>query len=408
LQPLKNIRVLALENYYAGNIGSLIFTRFGAEVIKIESPEGDNLRDVGPMRHKDGRKRGISELRTMGGKKSLPLNMDSAEGLEILFALVKTADVVWTNMKPSSLIKLGITYESLKSRRPDIIYTTLSGFGHNDVVSQGPYGNWTAFDLIAQGLAGLQYRADGPAGEPGNNGLPLGDQVTATMAVLGTVMALFRRTREQGPQRVDVAMHDTMLMLNELPLGLLGFTGNVPPRGRSGTSAPYGAYKTKDGYVNIAVGGDPIWRRLTAAMGRPDLTTDPRFATSRGRVAHIDELDVILQAWTSDRTAMEVVAVLEPATVPCAPVYTLPQVLESPQVRARNMLVTIDDPIAGQAQIIGNPIKMSGNDDGFAAPPPVLGADSAALLHEIGFDDERIHALAARGVIRLPVKPPAD
>lgn len=406
MKPLESVRVLALENYYAGNIGSLYFARFGAEVIKLENPDGgDNLRDVGPNVTVDGHKRCVSEIRTMGGKASVAIDLQNSAGRDAFWRLVEKVDVVWTNMKPSSLLKLGIDFETLSARNPDIIYTSLSGFGHDDLSPKGPFGDWTAFDLIAQGLAGLQYRASGPHDdEPGVNGLPLGDQVTAMMAVLGTVMALYRRTIEGGAQRVDVAMHDTMMMLNELPLGLLAFTGRVPTRGRSGTSAPYGAYRTKDGFINIAVGGNPIWQRLCLAMERPDLASDARFAASSDRVHHLAELDEVLTAWTGHRSSMEITEILSKHTVPCAPVFTLPEVIESPQAEARRMLVTVDDPIAGAVRIVGNPVKMSGVDDSYAPPPPGLARDTRRLLRDLaGYDDAEIDALAAAGAIGLPV-----
>lgn len=404
MKPLENVRVLALENYYAGNIGSLYFARFGAEVIKLENPTGgDNLRDVGPNVKVDGRKRCVSEIRTMGGKASVAIDLQNPDGREAFWRLAEQVDVVWTNMKPSSLLKLGIDFDTLKARNPEVIYTSLSGFGHDDLTPKGPFGDWTAFDLIAQGLAGLQYRASSPKDdEPGVNGLPLGDQVTAMMAVLGTVMALYRRQIEGGPQRVDVAMHDTMMMLNELPLGLLAFTGREPTRGRSGTSAPYGAYRTRDGFINIAVGGNPIWQRLCLAIERPDLAKDERFASSAGRVQHLDELDIVLTAWTGSRTSMEIADILSRHTVPCAPVFKLPEVIASPQAAARNMLVTVEDPIAGPVRIVGNPVKMSGVDDGYAPPPPDLAADTRRLLRELaGYDHAAIDALAQSGAIGL-------
>lgn len=398
--PLNGVRVLAVEAYLAGNIGSLAFARFGAEVIKLEPPGGDVLRGVGPKVTRDGHTRSISELRVMAGKESITVNLQHPEGLAVFWRLAAVCDVVWTNMKPASLERLGITYDALRERNPEVVYTTLSGFGHGDLVPQGPYGDWTAFDLIAQGLAGLQFRAEGRDGQPGYNGLPLGDQVSATMAVLGTVLALYRRRNEGGAQRVDVAMHDAMLSLNELPLALTAFDGKTPARGRSGTSSPYGAYRTADGFVNIAVGGNPIWVRFCEAIGRAELAAEARFRDSHSRVAHFRDIDAIVEAWTSRRTSMEAVAALHARGVPCAPVYDLPEVLDSPQVAARNMLLTVDDPISGPRQVIGNPIKMSGLDDREAALPHDAGADTAEVLRRLlGVDAAELAALREKGAV---------
>lgn len=399
--PLEGIRVLALETYYAGNIGSLVFARFGADVIKIESLDGgDALRTVGPSVTKDGRRRSMSEIRVMGGKRSLGLDLRSPEGLRIFMDLVAKSDVVWSNMRAKSLRGLGITLESLKAANPSIIYSTLSGFGHDDVVSGGPYGDMAAFDIIAQGVSGLQMRGDSPDGRPNYNGLAVGDHSSAMMAVLGTVLALFRATRDKTAQRVDVAMHDAMVNLNELPLGLAAFTGKAPPRGRSGTSAPFGAFRTKDGYVNIGVGGDPIWRRFCKAIARPDLAEHPDYVTSVLRVQNAAVLDQIVAAWTAELSSEDVVAALAPAHIPCAPILDTLEVLGSDQVAARNMVVEVDDPVAGPRRFIGNPIKMSGVDDTQTGLAPDFAQHTAEILTELlQLDASRIDALCAQGVI---------
>lgn len=402
--PLEGIRVLALEQYYAGNIGSLILRRFGAEVIKVEMPgEGDAMRHIGPRDEgRDGRTRSLSELRVMLGKKSVAVDMARPEGKEIVLGLAAKSDVVWSNMKPSSLRKLGFTFEAFKERNPDIVYTTLSGFGHEDVLSDGPMGDWVAFDIIAQGLAGLLFRTETDSDEPRYNGVALGDQVTALQAVIGTVMALYRRQREGGAQRVDVAMHDAMLQLNELSLAFTGWTGKPPSRGRSSTSSPYGAFRTGDGFVNIAVGGTPVWRRFAKAIEREDLVDDPRFREARSRVANNPELEAIVMEWTLARTTDEIVAVMHAAGVPSAPVYTLPQVLESPQIDPRKMLYTIDDPAIGKRRVIGNPIKLKGVPDEPLGDAPDVARDTSAVLGELlGMDEGRIKALAEAGVIGL-------
>lgn len=405
--PLEGIRVLALEQYYAGNIGSLILRRFGAEVIKVEMPgAGDAMRHIGPRDEgADGRSRSLSELRVMLGKKSVAVDMGTPEGKEIVLGLAAQSDVVWSNMKPSSLRKLGFTFAAFRERNPEIIYTTLSGFGHEDVVPDGPMGDWVAFDIIAQGLAGLQFRVEteSESDEPRYNGLALGDQVTALQAVIGTVMALYRRNREGGAQRVDVAMHDAMLQLNELSLAFTDWTGKPPSRGRSSTSSPYGAFRSKDGFVNIAVGGTPVWRRFAKAMGRSELADDPRFKEARSRVANNSELEAIVTGWSLLHTTDEIVAMLHKEGVPSAPVYTLPQVLESPQVPARNMLYTIDDPRIGPRRVLGNPIKLAGVPDAPQGTAPDLAQDTRTVLAGLlGMDDSQIDELFKAGIIGTP------
>lgn len=401
--PLEGIRVLALETYYAGNLGSLVFARFGADVIKIENPGGgDPLRTVGPAAERDGRRRSMSEIRVMGGKRSVAIDLRDPEGMRVFMDLVAKSDVVWSNMRARSLEGLGVTFETLKAANPRIVYATLTGFGHGDVVSGGPYGDLAAFDIIAQGVSGLQMRGDSQDGRPNYNGLAVGDHSSAMMAVLGTVLALFRRTKDGEAQRVDVAMHDAMVNLNELPLGLASFTGQAPPRGRSGTSAPFGAFCTRNGYVNIGVGGDPIWIRFCKAIGQPELAARPDYATSVLRVKNAAELDRIVADWTAGLTSDEVVAALARYQIPCAPILDTLEVLDSAQVKARNMVVTVDDPVAGPRRFIGNPIKMSGVDDTRADPAPDFAQHTAEVLGAVlGLDERRLADLADRGVIAL-------
>jgi CoA:oxalate CoA-transferase len=399
--PLAGIRVLALENYLAGNHGTFLLSMLGAEIIKVEPPGGDVLRGVGPFIEAHGGRRSSGELRVMGNKRSVTLDIRTPEGLAVLTKLVAQSDVVWTNQKPASLERLGITFESLAAVNPRIVYSTLSGFGHDDLLTSGPLGSLPAFDVIAQGLAGLQFRASGQDGMPGYNGLALGDEVTSLITVLGTVAALYRQqASDPGPQRVDVAMHDSMVYLNELALGLLSVMGVTPPRGRSGTSAPYGAFQSRDGWVNIAVGGDPVWRRFCVAIDREDLAADERFSSSFGRVQNAVELNGAVSEWTASRTALEITDALSRHAVPCAPILDAPDVLASTQVAARRMLIDIDDPIAGPVKVVGNPLKMNGLDNSAVQPPHAAGQDTDQILLSVaGLTQGEITRLRDQGIL---------
>jgi CoA:oxalate CoA-transferase len=405
--PLDGVRVLALEQYLAGNHGTWLMSMFGADVVKVERPgSGDVLRGVGPFVEDGTNRRSGGEMRLMGNKRSIGLDITTEEGKAILLDLVAESDVVWTNQKPSTMERLGLTFEAFVERNPQIIYGTLSGFGHDDLSPAGPLSNLRAFDVIAQGLAGLQFRSLGPDGGPGYNGLALGDEVTSMLTVLGVVLALYRREREGGPQRVDVAMHDAMVFLNELALGMLSLLGRVPPRGRSGTSAPYGAFKSKDGWVNIAVGGDPVWRRFCIAIQRPDLGADDGLSTSFGRVQKFEWLDGIVSDWTGSRTSAEIVSVLSAEDVPCAPILDIPEVLASEQVAARGMLLDIDDPIAGPVRMVGNPVKMNGLKNPTAEPPHTVGQDTIdILIAEAGLDRDQVEDLVERGIVSVTAGP---
>jgi CoA:oxalate CoA-transferase len=398
--PLTGVRVVSLEGYLAGNHATWFLGMLGAEIIKIESPKGDAMRKVGASVKGTNGVRHVGELRVMGNKRSVVIDMQSDEGRGIFMKLVGKADIVFSNQKPFSLRKMGISFESLCEANPQIIYTTLSGFGHDDLVPSGPFGAYPALDIIAQGVAGLQFRGGQEGDPPGYNGIPIGDTYTSTLCVLGSLAALHARDREKEPQRVDVAMHDAMVFSNEQTLSMLSLVGREGKRGRSTQSAPFGAYKTSDGWVNIAVGSDVLWPRFCVALGRPDLAEDPTLRLSMDRCARVDELDAIVGEWTAAHTTDEIVQLLLAQTVPTAPVLTSPEVLASEQVAARQMMITIDDPLVGPQRILGNPVKMSGLDDTTIAPAPMQGGDTADVIGNLlGLDEADIDDLVARGVL---------
>jgi CoA:oxalate CoA-transferase len=401
--PLTGIRVLSLENFLAGNHETWLLGMLGADIIKVERPiVGDAMRDIGPFLKGPKGSRSAGELRVMPNKRSIAIDMSLPEGRNLFFSLVSSVDVVYSNQKPSSLATMGINFETLKARNPKIVYSTLSGFGHDDVIPSGPFGNWPAYDVIAQGLAGLQFRAEGVGGRPAYNGLPIGDEVTSLISIIGILSALHRRDTTGTAQRVDVAMHDAMVFVNELAIGNLSLLGTIAGRGRSQTSAPYGAFKCLDGWVNIGVGVDDMWRRFCDAIGRKELANDAKYRSSADRVVRQDELNDLVLGWTGSRTVQEIIDILLSFGVVCAPVYDLPQVLESEQVTARHMLVEVDDPIVGKQRVVGNPLKFGGVDDCHMSPPPLRGEHTAEILDEcLGLDAVDIKALVDVGAIEL-------
>lgn len=391
--PLDGYRVLAIENYLAGNYGSMLLAYFGAEVIKIEVPGvGDTLRTNGPYVDTPAGRRSHGELRLMAGKKSVELDLSSADGFATFLRMVEGSDVLWSNLKPDSLARIGITNETLERANPDLVFTTITGFGHSDVLAAGPATGLPAFDVIAQGMAGLQFRTPSADGRPVYNGLPLGDQVTSVFAAMGTVLALLDRARSKGYRRVDVAMLDSMLCLNEKALALLSLMNQKPVRGASPTSAPYGGFKTADGWVNIAVGGDPVWKRFCAAIERPELAEDPRFAGNAERVAAAAEVRTITEAWTAQRARDDVMKRLSQYGVPSGPLFDVDELLEEPQAEARGMWLPLNfGPTAGDAaadqrpmRIVGNPIKLSRYEPNSLPAPHGLGDDTDEVLSRFG------------------------
>jgi CoA:oxalate CoA-transferase len=397
--PLSGVRVLALENYLAGNHVTFLLGLFGAEILKVERPGfGDALR--GPESqagHLDNKQQ---------GKKSIGVDIGEPPGLELFFRLVEQADVVFTNQKPSSLRKLGVTYEALQQRKPDVIYATLSGFGHDDVVPAGPFGDWPAFDVIAQGAAGLQWRCLGPSEDaPGYNGIPLGDDGTAILAAFGTVLALRSRDRDGAPQRVDVAMHDAMVYFNGGSINRWRTRGDEAARGRStGGSAPYGSYRTKNGWVNIAVWGENLWGRFCVAIDRPDAVTDERFASAQLRLEHLDDLNrEVVDPFTSSHITDEVIEILHREGVPVAPVFSTAETVHSPQVAARKLFTPYFLRDGRLHEALGSPIKMNTVDESVPlGAPPVLGQHTREVMEDLlGLSGGEIEGLVADGVLQV-------
>jgi crotonobetainyl-CoA:carnitine CoA-transferase CaiB-like acyl-CoA transferase len=223
-------------------------------------------------------------------------------------------------------------------------------------------------------------------------------------------MALMQRDRDGEAQRVDVAMHDSLVFFNQLALNRLSVLGRVETRGRSGTSQPYGAYRTGDGWVNIGVGSDAQFKRFCESIERLELVDDDRFRHPADRVHNMVELDQVVESWTTLHPTEKVVEVFQAAGVPSAPVFTLPQVVASPQVEARNMLVEVDDPIAGSQRLTGNPIKMSGVDrDAPRNPPPLLGGNTVEVLADLlELSQEQIETLIADDVVATTELPVAE
>ena len=398
--PLSGVRVLSIENYLAGNAASYLLSLFGAEIIKIEQPGvGDALRSAaGKVGHGDNKQQ---------NKLSVAIDLSKPEGRKLLMGMVPNVDIVFSNQKPSTLKKMGVSFEALQERNPRIIYTTLSGFGHDDLVPSGPFGNWAAFDVIAQGLAGLQYRCMPqrhlPEDTPGYNGIPLGDDGTAVNAVLGSVLALLQRDRTGEPQRVDVAMHDAMVYYNGSSLARWRGLGTEAPRAKSvGGSAPYGAYRTADGWVNIAVYGEPIWRNFCRAIERPEAIDDPRFDGASSRLANLEALDTeLVKPFCESRSTSEVLEILQPGGVPVAPIFNIKDVAESPQVAARKLLVDAFDERGEIYQVLGSPIKVTGLSYDPLRPSPRLGQHTGACLQQLaGVEDAALDELEAAGVIQ--------
>ena len=399
-RALAGIRVLAVEGFIAGPYASMWLADMGAEVIKIEEPRvGDAGRSLPPTKGDAANPRSLSLFRANRNKKSLTLDLKRPEGLAIFEKLVAQSDVVIENLRPDAFDKLGLTYERLAAINPRIIYTSISGFGHQDLMP-GPYTDWPAFDVIAQAMAGLMGRPEGAEERPVYVGFPLADLYASTVAVCGTLQALFHRTVTGQGQRVDIAMYDSSLVLNELALVMENATGVTAKPGLHALTAPFGSFRGRDGFVAIAVLGERVWQKFCAAIERADLAADPELQNGIDRHRHSAKLQGIIETWLQSRSTDEAVHRFIEFGVPAGPVQGVGDITACPQVKARDMILSIQDEAWGEVKVVGQPIKTSGSPPVEAKAPPALGEHSRDLLKELAqVDDAAFERLRKDGVV---------
>ena len=383
-QPLGGIRVLAVEGFVAGPFASMWLADMGAEVIKIERPDGgDPSRGLAPSKpDASGNPRSLSFARSNRNKKSVVLDLKTDAGLKQLKALISAADVLIENLKPGSLQRLGLGYGDLKKINPLLIYTTISGFGHEDVLPS-PQSRRPAFDVITQALSGLMLRPERSDPRPVYLGFPLVDVYAATLAFAGTMMALFERTRTNEGQHVDIAMYDAAITLNEITLIYATALSELPKPGGHAMAEPFGAFLAADGYLALGVVGEEVWRRFVAAIEMPDLLEDQRFLTGFLRRKNNVALRKIVETWLSTRSRVQAAETMLRHGVPAAPVQDVDEVVKDPQAAARQMILTLDDPGWGSITVAGNPIKTSTLGKTPTGSPPSLGQHTTAVLSEL-------------------------
>jgi formyl-CoA transferase len=380
--PLAGVRVLALENFVAAPTTTMLLADWGADVVKVEAGAGDTYRTFPPLERTEDGVSSVWFTRLNRGKRSVALDVNTPEGRETFLRLAGEADVVVQNLRPGTLTKLGLGYDELKAVNPRLILVSISGFGQPDVLP-GPYTSMPAFDLIGQAMSGITYTSGHEGEPPAPVGFPLIDTGVGDWAAMATLLALFARERTGVGQHLDVSMFDVGLHLNEYAIGAYGWTGAAPLRGRLASSAPFELVRAQDGYVAVAVSGQPIFARFAEAIGHRELVDDPRLADGTLRSQAMDEVLLpIIESWTTTRTVGQVLDELGRAGVPASRVQTVGDLFDDPHVAARDMIVRVPDPILGEVRVAGNPIK------GTAIPPldvrraPQLGADTDAVLTE--------------------------
>ena len=393
--PLEGIRVVDLTRILAGPYCTMMLGDMGAEVIKIEHPQGgDDTRGWGPPFLNGVSTYFISINRN---KKSLTLNLKDERGKELLRDLIRKGDVVVENFRPGTLDKLGFSWEEIHRINPAVIFASLSGFGQT-----GPRKNEPGFDVVIQGEGGIMSITGEPDGPPSKFGASIGDITAGMLAAQGVLLSLYHREKTGVGQMVDVGMLDGQVALLTYHANNYFGTGKLPPRrgNKHPSITPYETYKCQDGYFNLGVGNDSLWRRFCDAMGLGHIKEDPKFAINKDRVDNRLGLQEILDPFFAEKTVGETIETLRGAGIPCGPINNLEQVLNEPQILAREMVVDIDVPVAGPTKVTGVPIKLSETPGAVRTPPPTLGQHTEEVLESVlGMDEAQRKTLRDEGVV---------
>lgn len=383
MNTLAGIRVLDLSRVLAGPYCTMMLADFGANIIKIEPPVGDDSRAFGPFIGKES----AYFMSLNRNKRSVVLNFKEQEHCDVFKEMVKKADVVVENYRPGTMEKFGLGYEELKMINPKIIYAACSGFGQT-----GPYRTKPAYDIIVQAMGGIMSITGPEGGSPTRVGASIGDITAGMFTAYGIMLALFHRERTGEGQKVDVGMLDCQIAILENAISRYTTSGNVPaPLGnRHPSITPFSSYTAKDGHIIVGAGNNRLWERLCNLIGRPELVTDPRFDTNGNRNTNIDALTVILNETFQTKTIDEWLSVLEEAGIPCAPINTIDRTVNDPHIKARDMIVEVQHPVAGKMKIPGIPVKMSETPGSIHSPAPTLGQHAHEIMKEIlGWDEKK-------------------
>ncbi|HET9880330.1 MAG TPA: CoA transferase [Candidatus Binatia bacterium] len=393
--PLSGVRVLDLTRVVAGPYCSMFLGDLGAEVVKVEQPgAGDDTRGWGPP-FAGGES--AYYLCINRNKQSLTLDLKSKRAVELLRDLVKAADVIIENFRPGTMERLGLGEKELRELNPRLIYASLTGFG-----ADGPMSDWPGYDLIVQAWGGLMSITGTPEGEPVKVGVAIIDLVAGLMLGKAVAAALFAREKIGVGQRIDTSLLEAEVasLINVGSNYLVG--GKVPTRWGNAhpNIVPYQNFQTADGYLVIGVASEVIWKRFCEAVGQRDLINDPRFADNSKRVENRSELIAILSKTFLQRRNDAWFKLLTDAEVPCAPVQTIDQVFQAPQVLQRDMLIEVDHPTAGKVRMAGIPVKFSVTPASVRMPPPLLGEHNDAILRTwLGMSAASIDELKREKVI---------
>jgi crotonobetainyl-CoA:carnitine CoA-transferase CaiB-like acyl-CoA transferase len=390
--PLTGVKVLDLTRVLSGPFCTALLGDLGADIIKVEAPEGDSVRNQGAV--KDGLSWYFAQFNR--NKRSLRLDLRKPDAKHILGRLIERSDVLVENFRPGVLDRLGFDDARLNALRPSLVVCSINGFG-----STGPYKDRPAFDFIAQAMSGFMSVNGGPDDPPLRSGLPISDLVAGLYAAL-SIAATVPHARATGQgQRAEVSLTNGLVSLLAYIASNMFATGTAPARSGNDhpIAAPYGLFPTRDGEIALAPADDAFFRRLADALGQPGLKTDPLYATQTARVANRSRINAIVGGIFAANTTAHWVELLNAAGVPCGPVNTVAEVFQDPQILAQDMILDIDHPGHGIVRMLGFPMKLSATPCRVRRSAPGLGQHSDEILTELGYDASKREAWRQSGMI---------
>jgi crotonobetainyl-CoA:carnitine CoA-transferase CaiB-like acyl-CoA transferase len=399
--PLEGVRVLDLTNVMAGPYCTMVLGDLGAEVIKLESLEGDSTRNFEPKVNDESYCFAVLNR----NKKSIAVDLKAPGGKDIVMKLAERSDIVIENFRPGVVKKLGLDYDSLKKVNPSIIYASMSGFGQT-----GPYGRKGGFDIIAQGLSGIMMMTGEPGGRPAKVGIAMNDIACGVTTLYGILGAFIGKLRHGEGQFLETSLLEAGLAWSIWEFGAYYGWGEKPTATgtRHRRSAPYQAFRSKDGYVTVGASGEKLWRAfVTQVVQQPQWLEDPRFERNALRVQNVDALQELIESILVTQTTAHWVEKLDAAGVPGGPVYTYDQTLVDPQVQHRRMVYDIEHPKIGMMKTLGLPVKSSGELTQIRKPAPLHGQHTTEVLRSLGFSDAQVRGLLAEGVVKAQEGTPA-
>ncbi|MFC4272736.1 CoA transferase [Sneathiella chungangensis] len=397
-RPLSGIKVLDFSKFIAGPICTQYLGAMGADIIKVEDPDGgDGARSIPPFVGDDG----ATYLAMNANKRSISVNLKSQAGLDIILKMVPEVDVVVESLAPNVADRLGIGADALRAINPKLIYCSISGFGKN-----GPLGDQPGYEVMMQAFSGLMS----VTGEPNSGPLRIAfsplDQTTGLHALTGVLAALRQRDLTGVGSEIEVSLFETAIALLGWHAQSYWIDGVPPKRVGSGhaTLVPYGSFRAQDGDVLIAIGSDNLWRKFCTAADLNAAKDDPRYAKNAGRVALADEVNRLVQDRISEKSIADWTEVFTEHRIPFAPVNDLPTVLNHPQLAAQGLVDEFKHAVGGDMRAVGHPVTFKGLSRSILKPPPLLGEHTDEVLMSLGYSKAEVEALAEQGAISSEIE----